>query len=81
MRVMRIRRVEDYSCRHCARVIRRGQVALVQQMPNNPITDRVFAVHVKCMKNLVQSAPADQDEEAFHALRERIAVTGHAFPD
>lgn len=68
-------------CRHCNHAIRRGQVALVSEMPNNPITDRKFAVHVTCMRSLVESAPKDQDEEAFLALRERIAVTGRAFPD
>lgn len=83
MKAQRVRHNEDprLVCRHCGRTFRRGQVALVSKMPNNPITDRTFAVHVSCMKILVASAPADQDEQEFHALRERILVTGNAFTD
>jgi hypothetical protein len=70
-----------YQCRHCHQSIRTGQVALICDMPNNPITDRTFAVHVTCMRNLVASAPADHDEQTFHELRDRIATTRCAFPD
>lgn len=81
MKAVRVSESATVSCRHCRRAIKRGQVALLTDMPNNPITDRIFAVHVSCMKNLVASAPADHDEETFHALRDRIAETRCAFPD
>lgn len=68
-------------CRHCGRVLRVGQVALIAEMPNAPITERIFAVHVGCMRTLVETAPDDDDMDAFNALRDKILTSGTAFPD
>lgn len=71
-------------CRHCQRVILAGQVALEQRMPNNPILDRKMMFHADCISDLLSDAPThgtDPKIDEFHALRERIAVTGLAFPD
>jgi hypothetical protein len=54
-------------------------------MPNNPLTDRLFVVHVRCIRRLLDTAPDhlkyDEDEQAFFELRELIHATGEAFPD
>lgn len=68
------------NCRHCNTPIRVGQVALEQRLPNNPINDRVFRVHAKCIRTLLASCPLDQDEISFNELRDQILATGEMFP-
>ena len=69
------------SCRDCGRVLRVGQVVYEMQMPNNNWNDRYFSVHVTCLRARTEQAPQDQTKAEFEALRERILVTGQAFPD
>lgn len=70
------------SCAHCHKAIRRGQVGTYQNLgPQHPITNRTLWWHARCIRELMTDCPPDNDEQAFNALRDRIAVTGLAFPD
>lgn len=87
-KTMRIQRITDNSdlrgetCRHCNRKALPGQVVLSQDlMGDDPIVQRRFLVHNRCMKTLVNKAPEDQDEIRYHELRQRISETKEAFPD
>lgn len=71
---------EQADCRHCKRRIRRGQVGLVQHLPNNPYTDRHIRWHASCIQALLDIAPPDSTEESFNALRAEMLTTGTAFP-
>lgn len=72
-----------HGCRHCQRSIKTGEYFVQYHMPNNPITDRYFTLHVRCMRELVADVPEDVDRarEGFDALREKILVTGNLFPN
>lgn len=69
------------QCRHCGRAIKPGQIALIQSMPNNPITDRELRYHKSCIQQIIDTCPPDIQEQSFNELKQRIAVTGLAFPD
>lgn len=51
-------------------------------MPNNSVTDRIFAVHAKCLRELLVGVPADDDDltAGFFDLRDRIEQSGQPFP-
>lgn len=69
-------------CAHCHKTVRRGQVLVSQKLgPQHPITDRVIHFHGSCLRSIVDDLPPDETEQNFHDLRDRIAVTGMAFPD
>jgi len=74
------------GCRHCGKTIKVGEWFASTRMPNNPITDPYFNIHVKCMALMVDKAGHDETaqqkaEANFHALREKIAATGSLYPD
>ncbi len=61
----------DRTCRHCRLAIKSGEWYATTTMPNNPITDRWFNLHVRCMKALVTDVPADVNraQENFDKIR------------
>lgn len=72
-------------CRHCGLAVKPGQWVMRQKFPNNPITDRTVTFHVACMRKLIADVPDDVNlntqKIGFDRLREKIAASGHAFPD
>lgn len=67
-------------CRICASPIKAGQYFTERRMPNNPITDRWFTMHVRCMRAIADNTPVDDDPAArqtekskanFEALRSK----------
>lgn len=83
---MKFRRIEKDmrrpQCAHCHRAIKPGQVGAYQELgPQHPITNRILWFHGRCLTDLAQYCPPDNDEQAFRDLRDRIATAGVAFPD
>lgn len=84
---MQISQVEEKDlirlekCQHCGRKIRPGQVVLVKHGWDGTYSSRDFAIHARCMKLLLETAPPEQDQLAYEELRDRILVTGNAFPE
>lgn len=70
------------GCRHCKKSVKKGQHFVQYRMPNNPITDRYFVLHVACMAELAADVPPDPDSarEGFEALRSEIISSGRLFP-
>lgn len=83
---MQFRRIEADmkrpQCAECHKAIKPGQVGAFQKLgPQHPITGRVIWWHGNCLRTLALDCPIDNDLQAFNDLRDRIAVTGMAFPD
>ena len=69
------------KCQHCGRKVRPGQVVLVKHGWANVHVQRDFVVHVRCMRYILAEAPPEQDQIAYEELREKIVVSGLAFPE
>lgn len=71
-------RFNGANCRHCHRPVRKGQVVFSQDTDGGTTT---FIVHAKCMRTLVDRAPADEDVESFRSTRNRILATGDPYTE
>lgn len=60
-----------HTCRVCGNVVKAGQWFVERQMPHNPITDRWFTMHVRCLKNLVADVPEDEDRAQQQAEKSK----------
>lgn len=69
------------KCEHCHRPAVPGQVVAYTPVTSGPMTKRVFLIHVRCMRTLVDKAPADADRQAYEELKTLIHTTGEAFPE
>lgn len=68
-------------CEHCTHRAQPGQVVLYKPVKDGPLTKRVWLLHVRCVRQLIENAPPDSDEVEFRRLKTLIHTTREAFPE